>query len=48
MKKYLYFNSEQGAQSAIKAINAAQAQNKTFYNVSIRVTKNGKTAVVIG
>ena len=48
MKKYLYFNNEAAAKKAIAEEISKQAKNKTFYNITIKKTNNGKFAVVIG
>lgn len=48
MKKYLYFDDADSAKKAIAQENSKQAKNKTFYNITIKKTNNGKFAVVIG
>lgn len=46
--KYKYFITLDDAMNAIRRENAIQAARKTFYNITLRKTKNGKYAVIIG
>ena len=46
--KYKYFLTLDDAMRAIRRENAIQAARKTFYNITLRKTKNGNYAVIIG
>ena len=46
--RYKYFITLDDAMNAIKRENAIQAAKKEFYNITLRKTKNGKFAVIIG
>lgn len=46
--KYKYFLTLEDALNAINRENAIQSANKTFYNITLRKTKNGNFAVIIG
>ena len=46
--KYKYFVTLDDALNAIQRENAIQAARKTFYNITLRKTKNGNFAVIIG
>ena len=46
--KYKYFLTLDDAMRAIARENAIQAARKTFYNITLRKTKTGKFAVIIG
>ena len=46
--KYKYFMTLDDAMRAIARENAIQAARKTFYNITLRKTKTGKYAVIIG
>ena len=46
--KYKYFVTLDGALSAIQRENAIQAARKTFYNITLRKTKKGNYAVIMG
>lgn len=45
---YKYFATLEEATKAIQRENAIQSARKTFYNITLRKTKNGKYAVIIG
>ena len=45
---YKYFLSLDDAMRAIARENAIQNAKKTFYNITLRKTKNGRYAVIIG
>ena len=45
---YKYFLTLDDALNAIQRENAIQAAKKEFYNITLRKTKNGKYAVIIG
>ena len=45
---YKYFLTLDDAMSAIQRENAIQAAKREFYNITLRKTKNGKYAVIIG
>lgn len=46
--KYKYFLSLADALNAIQRENAIQSAKKEFYNITLRKTKNGNFAVIIG
>ena len=46
--RYKYFITLDDAMRAIARENAIQAARKTFYNITLRKTKTGKYAVIIG
>lgn len=46
--KYKYFLTLDDAMRAIRRENAIQAAQKKFYNITLRKTKNGNFAVIIG
>ena len=46
--KYKYFLTLDDAMQAIARENAIQAARNAFYNITLRKTKNGKYAVIIG
>jgi hypothetical protein len=46
--RYKYFLTLDDALKAIARENAIQAARKTFYNITLRKTKTGKYAVIIG
>lgn len=46
--KYKYFLTLGDAINAIRRENAIQCARKTFYNITLRKTKTGKFAVIIG
>lgn len=46
--KYKYFLTLDDALKAIARENAIQAARKTFYNITLRKTKTGNYAVIIG
>ena len=46
--RYKYFITLEDAMRAIARENAIQAARKTFYNITLRKTKTGKYAVIIG
>lgn len=45
---YKYFLNLEDALNAVQREDAKQSANKTFYNITLRKTKNGKFAVIIG
>ena len=45
---YKYFLSLDDAMRAIQRENAVQAAKRDFYNITLRKTKTGKYAVIIG
>ena len=45
---YKYFLTLDDALQAIQRENAVQAAKRDFYNITLRKTKNGKYAVIIG
>ena len=45
---YKYFLTLDDAMHAIQRENAIQAAKHEFYNITLRKTKNGKYAVIIG
>ena len=45
---YKYYLTLGDAMNAIQRENAIQAAKKEFYNITLRKTKNGKYAVIIG
>ena len=45
---YKYFVSLDDAMRAIRRENAIQAAKKEFYNITLRKTKSGNFAVIIG
>ena len=45
---YKYFLTLEDALKAIARENAIQNAKKTFYNITLRKTKNGRYAVIIG
>lgn len=45
---YKYFLSLDDALNAIQRENAIQGAKKEFYNITLRKTKNGNFAVIIG
>ena len=45
---YRYYLTLDDAMRAIARENAIQAARKTFYNITLRKTKTGKFAVIIG
>ena len=45
---YKYFLTLDDAMHAIARENAVQAAKRDFYNITLRKTKNGKYAVIIG
>ena len=45
---YKYFLTLDDAMNAIQRENAVQAAKRDFYNITLRKTKNGKYAVIIG
>lgn len=46
--KYKYFLTLADAMHAIARENAIQNAKKEFYNITLRKTKSGKFAVIIG
>lgn len=46
--KYKYFLTLADALNAIQRENAIQNAKKEFYNITLRKTKNGNFAVIIG
>ena len=46
--KYKYFLTLDGAMQAIARENAIQCAKKEFYNITLRKTKSGNFAVIIG
>ena len=46
--KRLYFDNENDAKKAIEHENSKQTKTRTFYNITLKKTKNGKFAVLIG
>ena len=46
--KYKYYLTLEDAMNAIQRENAIQAARNAFYNITLRKTKNGKFAVIIG
>ena len=46
--KYKYFITLDDAMNAIRRENAIQAAKKEFYNITLRKTKKGNFAVIIG
>lgn len=46
--KYKYFSTLDEAMKAIQRENAMQSARKTFYNITLRKTKKGKFAVIVG
>ena len=46
--KYKYFISLDDAMHAIRRENAIQSAKKEFYNITLRKTKKGNYAVIIG
>ena len=46
--RYKYFLTLDDALKAIARENAIQSARKTFYNITLRKTKNGNFAVIIG
>jgi hypothetical protein len=46
--RYKYFLTLDDALKAIARENAIQAAKKTFYNITLRKTKKGNYAVIIG
>ena len=46
--RYKYFLTLDDALKAIARENAIQSEKKTFYNITLRKTKNGNFAVIIG
>lgn len=46
--KYKYFVTLDDALKAIQRENAIQAAKNAFYNITLRKTKNGNFAVIIG
>jgi hypothetical protein len=46
--KYRYFLTLDDAMHAIARENAIQSAKKEFYNITLRKTKTGKFAVIIG
>ena len=46
--KYKYFLTLDDALKAISRENAIQSAKKAFYNITLKKTKNGKFAVIIG
>ena len=46
--KYKYFLTLDDAMRAIARENAIQCAKKTFYNITLRKTKSGRYAVIIG
>ena len=46
--KYKYFLTLDDALNAIARENAIQSAKKEFYNITLRKTKTGKFAVIIG
>ena len=45
---YKYFLTLDDAMNAIQRENAVPAAKREFYNITLRKTKNGKYAVIIG
>ena len=45
---YKYFLTLDDAMHAIQRENAVQAAKRDFYNITLRKTKTGKYAVIIG
>lgn len=45
---YKYFLTLDDALNAIQRENAIQAAKREFYNITLRKTKTGKFAVIIG
>lgn len=45
---YRYFLTLEDALNAIQRENAIQAAKREFYNITLRKTKNGNFAVIIG
>lgn len=46
--KYRYYVTLEDALNAIQRENAIQCAKKEFYNITLRKTKNGNFAVIIG
>ncbi len=46
--KYKYYITLADALNAIQRENAIQSAKKEFYNITLRKTKNGNFAVIIG
>ena len=46
--KYKYFLTLDDALNAIQRENAIQAAKKEFYNITLRKTKTGNFAIIIG
>ena len=46
--RYKYFLTLDDALHAIQRENAIQSAKKEFYNITLRKTKTGKFAVIIG
>ena len=46
--RYKYFISLDDALKAIARENAIQSARREFYNITLRKTKNGNFAVIIG
>jgi hypothetical protein len=46
--KYKYYVTLDDALNAIQRENAIQSAKKEFYNITLRKTKNGNFAVIIG
>ena len=46
--RYKYFITLEDAMRAIARENAIQNAKKAFYNITLRKTKNGRYAVIIG
>lgn len=46
--KYKYYITLADALNAIQRENAIQCAKKEFYNITLRKTKNGNFAVIIG
>lgn len=46
--KYKYYITLADALKAIQRENAIQCAKKEFYNITLRKTKNGNFAVIIG
>lgn len=46
--KYKYFVTLEDALKAIQRENAIQSATKAFYNITLRKTKKGNYAVIIG
>lgn len=45
---YKYFVTLEDAMKAIQRENSIQSARKTFYNITLRKTKKGNYAVIIG